>query len=123
MTAEFIEWLHGNRIEILERNRKRYWAMEQDLPDWLQARIKRFRDAGGEQFLLRGWWYELVICRLAAVLDTGDEAAARTLSDELGASMNQWDCALCLTDTYQLVGDVSDIPAGISPLTGSADYS
>jgi len=122
---EFSEELHRKDVIRLEQNRKKYAQWEQELPDWLQARIQRFRDAGGEHFLLTGWGYELIICQLAALFDAGDEAGAERLSEEQGVSGNQWDCAKALAAGRKAHGDEYAVlaPAGISPITGSADYS
>lgn len=122
---EFSENMHRKDVERLEANRKKYWQWEQDLPDWLRARIQRFRDAAGEKFLLEGWGYELVICQLAALFDAGDEAGAEKLSEEQGCSGNQWDCAKALAAGRKQHGDdfAVAVPAGLSPITGSADYS
>lgn len=109
----------------LEKNRKVYAAHEDALPDWLKARIQRFRDAAGEKFLLQGWGYELMICRLADLLDRGLEAEADKLAGDEGASGNQWECAKALAAGRVEHGDgyAALVPAGLSPITGSADYS
>lgn len=122
---EFSENMHRQDVERLEANRKLYWQWESELPDWLQARIKRFREAGGEHFLLTGWGYELMICRLADLMDRGlDDEADKLASDE-GASGNQWNCAELLVRGRSEMGDEVAllVPSGISPITGSADYS
>lgn len=122
---QFSEDMHRKDVERLEAHRKEYWGWEQALPDWLRARIQRFRDAAGEKFLLEGWGYELIICRLAALFADGDEAAAEALAEEVGASGNQWDCAKALAAGRERHGDdfAVQVPAGLSPITGSADYS
>lgn len=122
---EFSEQMHRDDVVRLEKNRKLYAQWEQELPDWLRARIQRFRDGGGEGFLLSGWGYELIICRLAALFDAGDEEGAERLASEEGASGNQWDCAKALAAGRRELGDEIGvrIPAGIAPITGSADYS
>lgn len=122
---QFSEDLHRKDVERLAECRDKYSQWESDLPGWLQARIRRFHEAGGEHFQLTGWGYELVICRLADCFDAGDEAAAEVLSDELGVSGNQWDCAKSLAAGRKRDGDgyAVALPAGISPITGSADYS
>jgi hypothetical protein len=109
----------------LEKNRKQYAAWEEALPDWLKARIQRFRDAAGEKFLLEGWGYELMICRLADLIDQGREDEADKLACDEGASGNQWDCAKALAAGRKAHGDefAVQVPAGLSPITGSADYS
>lgn len=122
---EFSEDLHRKDVVRLEKNRKKYAAWEDALPDWLKARIQRFRDAGGEKFLLEGWGYELVICRLADLLDRGLENEAEKLASDEGASGNQWACAKAIARGRAAQGDdfARLLPAGISPITGSADYS
>lgn len=105
--------------------RKLYAQWEDELPDWLKARIQRFRDAGGEKFLLEGWGYELVICRLADLMDRGLEADAEKLSSDEGVTGNQWNCAKALAGGRAQHGDgyAAAVPAGLSPITGSADYA
>jgi hypothetical protein len=122
---EFSENMHRKDVVRLEQNRKKYAAWEADLPDWLQARIRRFRDAGGEKFLLEGWGYELIICQLADLFDRGLDDAADQLANDQGASGNQWDCAKLLARGRNEMGDEVGllVPSGISPITGSADYS
>lgn len=122
---KFSEDLHRKDVIRLEKNRKQYAEWEAALPYWLKARIQRYRDAGGEKFLLEGWGYELTICRLADLFDRGLEAEAEKLSEEEGCSGNQWDCAKGLAKARTLHGDEVGvlIPSGISPITGSADYS
>jgi hypothetical protein len=122
---KFSEDLHRKHVERLEANRKRYRQWESELPEWLQARIRRFREAGGEHFLLTGWGYELIICQLADLFDRDLHAEAEKLSEEQGASCNQLDCAKLLARGRREMGDevALVVPAGTSPITGSADYS
>ncbi|RFZ41358.1 hypothetical protein DAVIS_02627 [Mycobacterium marinum] len=122
---KFSEDLHRKDVERLERNRRLYAEHETNLPDWLKARIRRFREAAGEKFLLEGWGYELMICRLADLLDRGLEDEADKLARDEGASGNQWDCAKALAAGRKRHGDEfgSALPAGLAPITGSADYS
>lgn len=117
--------MRRREVEELERNRKRYAEYEAGLPEWLRARIKRFRDAAGEKFLLEGWGYELMICRLADLIDQGREEEADQLACAEGASGNQWGCAKALAAGRAKEGDdfAVRVPAGLSPITGSADYS
>lgn len=121
---KFSEDLHRKDVVRLEQHRRTYAAWEAALPEWLQARIRRFREAGGEHFLLTGWGYELMICRLADLLDQGREADADKLACDEGASGNQWDCAKALAAGRARHGDEfgAALPAGLSPITGSADY-
>lgn len=122
---EFSERMQREDVIRLEKNRKVYAAHEDALPAWLKARIQRFRDAAGEKFLLEGWGYELMICRLADLMDRGLEDGADRLASDEGASGNQWDCAKALAAGRAKHGDEfgAALPAGISPITGSADYS
>jgi hypothetical protein len=122
---EFSEDMHRKDVVRLEQNRKLYAAWEDALPDWLQARIRRFREAGGEHFLLAGWGYELIICQLADLFDRGLDEEADQLAKDQGASGNQWECAQALATGRAKYGDEYGIrlPAGLSPITGSADYS
>lgn len=121
----FSEDLHRKDVERLEANRKKWTADEAALPDWLKARIQRFRDAAGEKFLLEGWGYELMICRLADLLDRGLEGDADELAKTEGATGNQWDCAKCLAEVHRTYGEesVAAVPAGLAPITGSVDYT
>jgi hypothetical protein len=122
---QFADRLNRDEVVRLEQSRKRYAQQEADLPAWLRARIQRFRDAGGEHFLLTGWGYELIICRLAALLDADDRAGADKLAADEGASDNQWECAKALVVGRQRDGDefAVRLPAGTALITGSADYS
>ncbi len=122
---ELSEQLRRSDVVQLEKNRQLYAEWEAALPNWLKARIQRFRDAAGEKFLLKGWGYELVICRLAALLDVGDEEAAESLARQEGVTGNQWDCARTLAEGRARHGDrfAVECPGGLSPITGSADYS
>ncbi|WP_373234000.1 hypothetical protein [Mycobacterium marinum] len=108
---KFSEDLHRKDVERLERNRKLYAEHETNLPDWLKV--------------LEGWGYELMICRLADLLDRGLEDEADKLARDEGASGNQWDCAKALAAGRKRHGDEfgSALPAGLAPITGSADYS
>lgn len=111
--------------ERLDRDHRMYERWEAELPEWLQARIRRFHTAAGDKFKREGWGYELVICRLAHLLDQDLDVAADELASELGASGNQFDCAQALARFRSTDGDrvAVKIPAGMSPITGSADYS
>jgi len=122
---KYSEELHRKDVARLEQNRKKWAEQEAALPAWLQARIQRFRDAGGEHFLLTGWGYELCICRLADLMDRGLDADADQLAADEGVSGNQWDCAKVLAAGRREHGDdfARQLPAGIAPITGSADYS
>jgi hypothetical protein len=122
---KFSEDMHRRDVERLELNRKKYWAWEEALPDWLRARVRRFRDAAGEQFLLSGWGYELVICRLADLFDRGLQEEAEQMAKDEGVTGNQWECAKVLAEGRSRHGDVFAvrIPGGLAPITGSADYS
>jgi hypothetical protein len=122
--AASADWERKKTIE-LERNMRRYNEIEEALPAWLRARIQRFRDAAGEQFLRDGWGYELVICRLADAMAAGDEDRVSAIDEEEGASGNQHGCARLLAQLHAdgHDGDVVALPAGLAPLTGSVDYS
>lgn len=122
---QFSEDLHRKDVIRLEENRNKWAAQEESLPSWLALRIKRFREGGGEKFLLSGWGYELMIARLADLIDQGRKAEAETLAAMQGASGNQWECAEALVAGKAIYGDEfgAALPAGLSPITGSADYS
>lgn len=122
---EYSEELHRKDVVRLEQHRKKWAEQEAALPAWLQARIQRFRDAGGEHFLLTGWGYELCICRLADLMDRGLDADAEQLASGEGVTGNQWDCAKALVAGRREHGNdfARQLPAGIAPITGSADYS
>lgn len=110
------------RRRTLESCRETWTEQEAALPDWLRERLSRFRTNGGERFDLDGWGYELMICRLAAVLADGDEDAASALASESGASGNQWDCAKALASHHEGGADLTQFPAGLTPLTGDPYY-
>jgi hypothetical protein len=122
---QFTEDMQRKDVVRLEQNRKQYAAWEADLPDWLKTRIQRFRDAAGEKFLLEGWGYELIISRLADLMDRGLDTEADKLASDEGVSGNQWDCAKALAAVRKQHGDehAALVPAGLSPITGSVDYS
>lgn len=103
--------------ERLVVQRAAWTAREAALPEWARARLARFREAGGENFELKGWGYELIVCELAVLYAAGDQAGVDALAEREGTSGNQHDCAEALAKH----GD--RLPAALSPLTGSADYS
>lgn len=121
----FLDDVRRRDAERFELNRKQWAEQEAALPEWLQARIMQYRNAGGERFLVSGWGYELMICRLADLLDRGLEAEADKLACDEGVTGNQWDCAKALARLRESNGDevATQLPAGIAPITGSADYS
>lgn len=109
--------------ERLEENRKDWSEREAALPQWLRDRLERFRAAGGENFELEGWGYELIICELAAVYARNggvDDDEIDRFGSVNGTSGNQHDCAKALAAHQD---EAALMPAGLSPLTGSADYS
>jgi hypothetical protein len=121
------EWLdehHRQQRERLEANRYEMSQREAALPDWAMRRMRRFHDAGGEEFELSGWGYELHICEYAAAMVAND--AAKIAEHEQQASGNTHGLATLLA---RLVRDglqdeaAGDVPAGMAPLTGSADYA
>lgn len=122
---KFAEDLHRRAVETLEVNKAKWWAIEEQLPDWIRARINRFRDAAGEKFLLEGWGYELVIAQLAVLYADGDEAGADELSREVGASGNQVGMARALAQAHIEGADdaIARSVSGLGAITGSADYS
>lgn len=122
---KFTEDMNRKDAERLEKNRAKYAEQERALPEWLQARIKRFHDAGGENFQLTGWGYELLICRMADLIDRGQEIEADQIASAEGASGNQWDCAKTLAAGRERYGDRfgTGCPAGLAPITGSVDYA
>lgn len=112
--------------EELDRNHRKYAKWEAELPGWLRARIERFHAAAGDKFKREGWGYELVICRLAELLEQGREPDADALASELGATGNQWGCAKAIAEGRKgILGDTVAVtlPAGLAPITGSADYT
>jgi hypothetical protein len=142
-TDEYLDEQHRKMIEGFERDKRERLAacrsewigQEEHLPNWGQRRLARFREAAGETFELDGWGYELAICRLAAayveegVPPKGDYTLppkVKQLDEEMGCSGNQHDCARALARLV-LAGcedaAVGGVPAGMSPLTGSVDYS
>jgi hypothetical protein len=114
---KMIEGFDRKDRERLAAHRDEWTAREAALPEWARARLARFREAGGENFELKGWGYELIVCELAVLYAVGDQAGVDALAEREGTSGNQHDCAEALAKH----GDV--LPAALSPLTGSADYS
>jgi hypothetical protein len=119
---EFSEKLRRDDVVRLEKHRKQYAEQEAALPEWLRARIRRFREAAGEKFLREGWGYELTICRLADLMEQGRDKDADQLASDEGVTGNQWGCAELLVRAHR-ENVVDQVPAGIAPITGSADYS
>lgn len=118
-----LEQIRRHRVEQLELNRKQWAQTEQDLPDWIRARITNFRTTGGENFLHAGWGYELVIAQLAVAYADGD-TAGEELAAELGPTGNQVSMARALAAAH-LAGDDEAIATSVSasmPITGSPDY-
>lgn len=128
---EFREKMDADHEALLEANRADWQRREDALPEWLKSRLKRFHDAAGHKFERDGWGYELIICELAvlfekygleAVSGPYDEMPAEVIAYDKneGCSGNQHDCARALVKHKE---ESERIPAGLSPLTGSADYS
>lgn len=119
------ESIHRSNVEILERNRKKWWAIEQDLPDWIRTRITHFRDAAGEKFLVEGWGYELCIAQLAVAYAEGTYEDGDRLAGELGATGNQVGMAKGLAEAHKAGRDdlIAGSPAAMAPITGSRDYT
>lgn len=119
------EAFRRRQVEQLEANKAQWWAIEQTLPDWIRARINRFREAAGEKFLLEGWGYELAVAQLAVAYAADDKATVDRLARELGTSGNQHDFAKALAKAHNAGDDaaIAESVSALSPLTGSADYS
>lgn len=141
LEAEHQAWLDDwakKKLETLEKHREEWAIREGALPDWLRVRLQRFHDEGGENFLLEGWGYEIVIAELAVqyatigpdILDMdmsqADEAApgVMVISRTEGTTGNQHGFALALAKEHfrepekSLEGTVS----ALSPLTGDPYY-
>lgn len=106
---------------LLEDNRQNWMNRETSLPDKYRKRLEHFRNVG-KDFEREGWGYELIICELAEMYEHNggvDDEAIMAYAGEHGTSGNQHDCAKALAKAETLEG----FPAGLSPLTGSADYS
>jgi hypothetical protein len=135
LQAKFEEYLAQSRqrdIDRLEEMRGEYIGREENLPRWAQQRLKRFHDAGGLNFELIGWGYELTTVELAVILLSEQESLsgpfgpqAKAFDDKHGLSGNMVDFARAMARML-LDGreqDVIGAPAAFSPLTGSADYA
>lgn len=117
--AALLRDLEERRQAELAANREKWTEQEAALPEWLRDRLARFRANGGERFDLEAWAYELFICRLAALFESGDEAAADQLAKDGGASGNQWECAKALAAVHTEEPDeITKFPAGATPITG-----
>ncbi|QDF17146.1 hypothetical protein JZX82_gp51 [Gordonia phage William] len=116
---------HDRKVVELEKNKAQWWAIEESLPDWIRARINRFRDAAGEKFLLDGWGYELAVAQLAVAYANGDSAEVDRIADEFGTSGNQHGMAEALANLHAegRDDDIANSVSALAPLTGSADYS
>lgn len=108
----------------LAEHRQEWEARSAALPGWLQDRLRRFHNAGGEKFALEGWGYELVVCELAWAYFDGDQARVDSIDAAQGCSGNQHECARFLARVQREGGDLTptQVPAAMAPLTGSADY-
>ncbi|MEG9248033.1 hypothetical protein V6S67_08045 [Arthrobacter sp. Soc17.1.1.1] len=109
--------------ERLAENREDWQKREDALPEWLRSRLQRFHAAGGEEFELEGWGYELAICEIAVIYARNggvDDDEINQYGRVHGTSGNQHDCAKALAAHQD---EAARMPAGLSPLTGSADYS
>ncbi|MGW5147589.1 hypothetical protein [Rhodococcus koreensis] len=116
------EFEERKRVEYL-RNCDKWAALEAALPQWIRARIERFRTAAGDKFDRDGWGYELVIARLAVAYADGDEDTVERIAAEEGSTGNQHDCARALAEIHNRGDDIGYLPSGLAPITGSVDYS
>jgi hypothetical protein len=111
----------------LATNRVDWEKREAALPEWARARLARFRAAAGERFEVEGWGYELIICELAVIYERNgnvDDDEIDQYARVQGTSGNQHDVARVLARVLaRSQDDAVLMPAGLSPLTGSADYS
>ena len=116
---------HDRKVVELEKNKAAWWAIEESLPDWIRARLNRFRDAAGEKFLLDGWGYELAVAMLAVAYADGNDTEADRIAREWGTSGNQHGMAQALANLHADGRDdvIANSVAALAPLTGSADYS
>ena len=134
-----MERIERDRQELLDKNREQWQADEAALPDWLKERLQTFHERGGETFLLDGWGYELMVCRLAeAYAKLGDVILNKDIfemadfeSDEIkqmardeGTSGNQHSMALALAKRHLQAPESSlaGTPSALSPLTGEPFY-
>lgn len=115
---QFIRDIEERRQAELAENREKWTEQEAALPEWLRDRLARFRANGGEQFDVDGWAYELFICRLAAVFESDGEQAAEQFASDEGSTGNQWGCAKALAAAHAAEEDMTQFPAGATPITG-----
>lgn len=122
------EWLDENarrKREQLAAHRSEWIGREENLPAWLQARLRTFHERGGEEFELDGWGYELAICELAALyLASGgeDDAAINAFAREQGTSGNQHGMAKALAAEHMAGRSLAGTVSALSPISGDAFY-
>ena len=126
---EWVDNLNRERREFLAKNRDKWQAREDALPDWLRDRLTTFHRQGGEKFALEGWYYELAVCELAALYDEHglDEEPAdgpvMAYARKYGTSGNQHDFAKALVRAHREgMESASDTVSALSPITGDAFY-
>jgi hypothetical protein len=118
------KWEQDKRDQ-LAANILEYTAQEAALPEWVRCRIEYFHEKGGENFLLNGWGYELVVARLAvAYFASGgvDDDEVNRISHEEGTSGNQHDVARMLAQIHGQGNTLAGTIAALTPLTGDPFY-
>ncbi len=135
--AEFVANFRRRNEETLEKFREDWTRREALLPEDLRARVARFREAGGHEFEVEGWGYELIICELVVLYRRAplDEEGRLVDTDEVNeyarvheTSGNQHGVAKLITIASAApVGSEpgmapKDIPGGLTPLGASPDY-
>lgn len=124
---EMIARHDAERRERLAANRAEWQKRQDALPEWVRSRIEHFHAAGGENFEVDGWGYELVVAELAALYGASggeDNAEVNAYAEREGTSGNQHDMAKALARAHreeparEMAGTVS----ALSPITGDAFY-
>jgi hypothetical protein len=121
--VEFVENMKREHRERLAKNREKWQAREDALPDWIKERITAFHESGGENFREEGWAYELVIAELAVMYreSNGEESPSISEFARLhGTSGHQHATARVLASTslsVSLAGTSGALtPLGADPL-------
>jgi hypothetical protein len=128
LADEHAQWLadwQEKKRKLLEENWEGWKARQDALPTHYRERLEKFHEKGGGEFRLDGWSYELVICELAVMYERTNCAESEEIdayARKYGTSGNQHDVAKAMAKHLDEFTP-KEFPAGMAPLTGSADYS
>lgn len=122
---EMVERIDRKNQEKLARYRAEWIGREENLPPWLQARMRTFHQRGGARFETGGWGYELVVCELAALYAESGGAeteAINAYSHQEGTSGNQHNVAAVLAKAHLAGETLEGTVSALTPITGDPFY-